>query len=140
MFSSTDQEGGPPRDLTLYGLLFAVLISEHVYFGARFLVSYAMSKVQSTGLETERKEKYMVRKRYLEESFGAENELIREEEEKTGGEYLGVGVVPEGNDGRPLDDGALSQQFWRGQSGWKESLNAGVEVMNITRGKEKKSQ
>ncbi|EPS38450.1 hypothetical protein H072_7796 [Dactylellina haptotyla CBS 200.50] len=140
MFSSAELEGGPPKDLTLYGLLLSVLLSEHVYFGARFVASYAMSKIQSMGLETERKEKYMVRKRYLEESFGAENELIRQEDEKTGGEYTGVGVVPSAKDGRPLADGDVSETFWRSQSGWKDSVDAGVQIMDIVRGKEKKTQ
>ncbi|KAF3192388.1 hypothetical protein TWF106_001527 [Orbilia oligospora] len=140
MFSSADSEGGPPKDLTLYGFLFSIMVSEHVYFGARFIVSYAMSKVQSVGLETERKEKFMVRKRYLEESFGAENELIRQEAEKTGGEYTGVGGVSSTQDGRPLDDGALSEKFWRSQSAWQDSVNAGVQIMDIVRGKDKKNQ
>ncbi|KAF3939710.1 Anoctamin-10 [Dactylella cylindrospora] len=135
MFSSAEQEGGPPKDLTLYGLLFSIIISEHVYFSAQFLVRYALSKIQSTGLETERKEKYMVRKRYLEESFGMENELIRQEDEKTGGEYTGVGVVPDAGDGRPLSDGNLSEKFWRSQSGWKDSVDAGVQIMDILKNK-----
>ncbi|KAK6501147.1 hypothetical protein TWF481_008995 [Arthrobotrys musiformis] len=139
MFSSVDSEGGTPKDWTLYGLLFSIMISEHVYFGARFVVSYALSKVQSVGLETERKEKFMVRKRYLEESFGAENELIRQEDEKTGGEYTGVGAISS-TDGRPLDDGALSENFWRSQSAWQDSVNAGVQIMDIVRGKDKKNQ
>jgi hypothetical protein len=141
MFSSSDTEGGPPQNLTLNGLLFAVLLSEHVYFGARFLVRFALSKIQSAGLETERKEKYMVRKRYLEESFGMENELIREENEKTGGEYTGVGVVGEGGQGRILNDGDLSEQFWRSQSGWKDSVQAGIEIMDsMKRNTTKKEQ
>ncbi|KAK6357887.1 hypothetical protein TWF730_007244 [Orbilia blumenaviensis] len=140
MFSSAESEGGPPKDLTLYGLLFSIMLSEHVYFGARFIVSYALSKVQSIGLETERKEKFMVRKRYLEESFGTENELIRQEAEKTGGEYTGVGGVSSTQDGRPLDDGALSEKFWRSQSAWQDSVNAGVQIMDIVRGKDKKNQ
>ncbi|RVD85297.1 uncharacterized protein DFL_003623 [Arthrobotrys flagrans] len=140
MFSSADSEGGPPKDLTLYGLLFSIMISEHVYFGARFVVSYALSKVQSVGLETERKEKFMVRKRYLEESFGTENELIRQEDEKTGGEYTGVGGVSSSQDGRPLDDGSLSEKFWRSQSAWQDSVNAGVQIMDLVRGKDKKNQ
>ncbi|KAK6532287.1 hypothetical protein TWF281_006478 [Arthrobotrys megalospora] len=140
MFSSAELEGGPPKDLTLYGLLFSIMMSEHVYFGARFIVSYALSKVQSVGLETERKEKFMVRKRYLEESFGTENELIREEDEKTGGEYTGVGGVSSTEDGRALDDGALSEKFWRSQSAWQDSVNAGVKIMDIVRGTDKKNQ
>ncbi|KAK6341664.1 hypothetical protein TWF696_008733 [Orbilia brochopaga] len=140
IFSSADLEGGPPKGLTFHGLLLSVMLSEHVYFGARFVVSYAMSKIQSVGLETERKEKYMVRKRYLEESFGMENELIRQEDEKTGGSYTGVGVVPSGQDGRPLADGDLSGKFWRSQNGWKDSVNAGVQIMDYVKKQEKKTQ
>ncbi|KAK6347814.1 hypothetical protein TWF718_005638 [Orbilia javanica] len=139
IFSSAD-EGGPPKDWTLYGLLFSIMVSEHVYFGARFIVSYALSKSRSVGLETERKEKFMVRKRYLEESFGAENELIRQEDEKTGGEYTGVGGVSSGQGGRPLDDGDLSEKFWRSQSAWKDSVDVGVQIMDLVRGTDKKNQ
>ncbi|EWC44744.1 hypothetical protein DRE_06522 [Drechslerella stenobrocha 248] len=138
IFSSAE-EGAPPKDLTLYGLLFSVMLSEHVYFGARFFVSYALSKVQSVGLETERKEKFMVRKRYIEESFGMENELIQQEDEKTGGEYTGVGVVPD-KGGRPLKGGDLSEKFWRSQGGWRDGVNTGVQIMDIVRGKSKKTQ
>ncbi|KAF3927605.1 Anoctamin-10 [Arthrobotrys entomopaga] len=140
MFSSAELEGGPPKDLTLPGLLLSVLLSEHIYFGARYLVSYAMSKIQSTGLETERKEKFMVRKRYLEESFGMESELIREEAEKTGGEYTGVGGVSTTQDGRPLDDGQLSEKFWRSQSGWKDSVDLGVKIIDIVKSRDNKKK
>jgi len=136
MFSNTEETAGlPPQNLTMYGLLLSVFFSEHIYFSAHAIVAFTMSKIQSQGLETERKEKYMVRKRYLEESFGAENELLREEDEKTGGAFTGVGVVKEGKDGRGLDEGVASAKFWSGQVEWQDSLRAGVNYIESTTAK-----
>ncbi|KAF8453652.1 plasma membrane stress response protein-like protein [Terfezia claveryi] len=69
---------GTPKSLTLWGVLAAILLSEHLYFVARMVDRLALSKIESEGLVRERRERFLVRRRYLEESMGLEASLERE--------------------------------------------------------------
>ncbi|KAI9788014.1 MAG: hypothetical protein M1816_007318 [Peltula sp. TS41687] len=62
--------GGSPSTLKGWALLLTVFFSEHLYFLVRTAVRTVLSKLDSEGLQKERRERYMVRKKYLEESIG----------------------------------------------------------------------
>jgi len=74
LFNDGSSSGPPgsPKSLTLWGVLTAILLSEHLYFAARMVVRTVLSKIESEGLVRERRERFLVRRRYLEESLGVE--------------------------------------------------------------------
>jgi hypothetical protein len=51
-------------------LLLSVLLAEHFYFVVQLAVSYVMSKMDSPGLQKERKERYIMKKRLLSQNLG----------------------------------------------------------------------
>lgn len=53
-----------------WGLLLAILLSEHFYLVVQQAVRFVMSKFDSPGLQRERKERYLMKKRMLEENLG----------------------------------------------------------------------
>lgn len=71
---SGDSEGpgGDPSNIAVWGLLLSILLSEHVYLAAQFVVRYALKQMDSPGLQKERAERFAIRKQVLEESLGPE--------------------------------------------------------------------
>lgn len=53
---------GTPREIQGWGLLLAMFFSEHIYLGIQLGMRTALGKVDSPGLQKERKERYTVRK------------------------------------------------------------------------------
>jgi hypothetical protein len=49
-----------------------MFLSENFYLAVQYAVRYVMSKVESPGLQKERRERYMIKKAMLEESIGKE--------------------------------------------------------------------
>jgi hypothetical protein len=45
-------------------------LAEHLYFAAQLAVRFVMGKVDSPGLQRERKERFQMRKKLLEETVG----------------------------------------------------------------------
>lgn len=64
--------GGTPKPLTLSVLLGWIIFSEHAYFAAKFVIRLVFDKIESAGVLKERRERFLVRKRYLEESLGVD--------------------------------------------------------------------
>ncbi|KAL1899974.1 hypothetical protein Cpir12675_001198 [Ceratocystis pirilliformis] len=52
-------------DFTAWGLLLVILLAEHLYLAMQILVRYVMSKLDSPGLQKERKERFQMKKRML---------------------------------------------------------------------------
>lgn len=46
------------------------MLAEHFYLAVQFGVRYVMSKLDSPGLQKERKERFLMKKRMLEENLG----------------------------------------------------------------------
>jgi anoctamin-10 len=67
---------GSPKPLTIAGVMTAIVLSEHIFFAAKMLVGIGFNAVESVGLLKERRERFLVRKRYLEESMGIEADEI----------------------------------------------------------------
>ena len=61
---------GNPRNITGWVLLLTILLSEHIFLLARWVVRYTLSKVDSPGLQKQRKERFAIRRQYLDEALG----------------------------------------------------------------------
>jgi len=113
---------GTPKPLTIAGVMTAIVLSEHIFFGARMLVGIVFSAIESVGVLKERRERFLVRKRYLEESMGIEADDIDTD------------VVTLGDS---VKDVSGKSGFWRAAN-VAETYGTGAEII---RGKlEKKKQ
>lgn len=67
MFGSAESTpDGTPSAITGWALLLTILCSEHMYVLARLVVRQALSQLYTGHYQKERRERFLVRKRYLE--------------------------------------------------------------------------
>jgi hypothetical protein len=72
LFNSTTKNGraaaadGSPWDIKGWALLLAILFAEHLYLLVQLVVRGVVRKLDSPGLQKERKERFAMRKRLLE--------------------------------------------------------------------------
>ncbi|KAI9786237.1 MAG: hypothetical protein M1839_007648 [Geoglossum umbratile] len=123
---------GTPWNIKAWGLLLTIFFSEHIYLLVRLGVRTALSAIESPGLEKERGARFLVRKRYLEESIGEEVASLkamvgrsadREDEAKHGSS----------------DEASVEDRFWGRQRGIEETLRVGKGIIsrNAPRGGKK---
>lgn len=77
----TKGSSGAASNVQAWGLLLAVLLAEHFYLAVQMGVRAVMERVDSPGLQRERRERYAVRMRMLGEGVGeklAQSGLHRE--------------------------------------------------------------
>ncbi|KAL8812290.1 MAG: hypothetical protein Q9223_001159 [Gallowayella weberi] len=128
---------GTPAAIKGWALLLTIFFSEHIYLLVRWGVRLVVSKVDSPGMEKERAERFMVRKRYLQDSLGedvldvppsfAEEKITREslEEDARQSSLRTTG---------PRD------HFWSRQRTWAESAKVGGNLIEKMAPKESKKQ
>ncbi|GAO16828.1 hypothetical protein UVI_02053670 [Ustilaginoidea virens] len=63
---------GTTARMTAWGGLVSILLAEHFYLLAQQVVRFVMNKVESPGLQQERKERFMTKKKLLAENLGQE--------------------------------------------------------------------
>lgn len=66
----TKGSSGAASNVQAWGLLLAVLLSEHFYLAVQMGVRAVMERIDSPGLQRERRERYAVRMRMLGEGVG----------------------------------------------------------------------
>lgn len=103
---------GMPHSLTLWGILTAILFSEHVYFATAYVVRMAMGKLESPGLLQERRERFLVRQKFLEES------LVVDEQTELGEKVAAAGQQEE--------------EFWGRQHGASGAVKAGKKIIGAS--------
>ena len=117
---------GNPSAIKGWALLLTIFFSEHIYLLLRMGVQLAISKIDSPGIEKEKGEKFMVRKRYLQETLG-ENALDlppSHSEEKITRESL----EEDARQGS-LHDMGPQDHFWKRQQSWEESAKVGISLI-----------
>jgi anoctamin-10 len=127
---------GRPGDIKLWALLLSVFASEHIYLLVRLGVRTAISKLDSENMRKERAERYMVRKRYLEETGFVD---------KKGRQSLRVSSVSSGGLMKEITRKSLEDEvresslrestpvsrFWGRQRGWEEVEKVGVGFIEM---------
>jgi anoctamin-10 len=122
LFSTPVAGQALPSALTISGVLAAIFLSEHIYFATRYIVRVALSKLDSPGLIKERQERFIVRRRFLQESLGVEKDA----------EFHGPGV----GSGIGIEEDA---EFWGRQQGAKAAIDVGKNIIRNA-GRIKKNQ
>ncbi|KAB8339152.1 hypothetical protein FH972_022088 [Carpinus fangiana] len=117
--------GGSPESLKGWALLLTVFFSEHSYLLSRWAVRTVISKLDSPGRQKERAERYRIRRKYLEESFGEQAARIAPMAEKD------AEINRRNLEDEARVSGSASQQdrFWGRQKGWHETIQVGSSLI-----------
>ncbi|TWU76631.1 hypothetical protein ED733_008259 [Metarhizium rileyi] len=67
---SHDGMRGTASQITAWGALLSIFLAEHFYLMTQLAVRFVMSKVESPGIQQERKERYLMKKKLLTENIG----------------------------------------------------------------------
>lgn len=129
--------GGTPSEIKGWALLLTIFFSEHIYLALRLAIRFGISKLDSPGMQKERAEKFMIRKRYLEETMGADSTEVppHHAEEK----ITRASLEEEARQGS-LHSTGPEVRFWRRQRSWEESAKVGAGLIEKMAPAESKKQ
>ncbi|KAI6710837.1 hypothetical protein JHW43_006631 [Diplocarpon mali] len=117
---------GTPWDIKAWGLLLTIFFSEHLYLAVKLGVRKALSKLDSPGLQKERSERYLMRKKYLEETVGREQASLTAVGGIAAGEKMSRNPLEdEARESTLWGHGALEENFWGRQRGQAETIAIG---------------
>ncbi|KAF2473063.1 DUF590-domain-containing protein [Lindgomyces ingoldianus] len=110
---------GHPSNITGWALLLSVMLSEHLFILLRWGVRIAISKLDSPGLQKERRERFLVRKQYFEESLSQVGRLPKMADL---GEKITRESLEEDARRASLKASTPEDRFWSRQKGWRETV------------------
>ena len=117
---------GTPATIKGWALLLTVFFSEHIYLVVRMAIRLAISKLDSPGMQKERAERFMVRKRYLEESLGTDAmELPPTKAPEITRSSLEADARQDS-----LRTSNPEEHFWHRQRSWEESAKVGAGLID----------
>lgn len=125
---------GTPKNLSGWTLMVTIFFSEHAYLFVRYVVRYAITQLDSPGRQKERQEKFLVRKRYLDEALGDQAARLGQpqdglaslqhvnrrtlEEEARASSLQGAGAA------------RIEKRFWLRQRSWEETVKVGNRLID----------
>ncbi|XDG07101.1 hypothetical protein ABKA04_006716 [Annulohypoxylon sp. FPYF3050] len=131
------EHGGPrgdPSNIVVWGLLLSILLSEHVYLAAQFIVRYTLDQMDSPGLQKERAERFSMRKQVLEESLGSDITEKLIPPTPAAGEKITRESLE--NEARRISvSGGATPEilFWLRQQGMDETIQIGRNLISQTK-------
>ncbi|KAL9003341.1 MAG: hypothetical protein Q9188_003791 [Gyalolechia gomerana] len=128
---------GTPASIQGWALLSTVFFSEHVYLLVRWGVHLAVSKMDSPGMEKERAERFMVRKRYLQDALGQDVVDVPPDHTE---EKITRASLEEDARQSSLRTTSPQDHFWSRQRSWEESAKVGANLIEKMAPKESKKQ
>ena len=117
-WNSENGPNGSPSNIHLWALLVTVFFSEHLFILFRWGVRIVLSKVDSPGLQKERRERYLVRKQYFEDNLSSLKNLPSLS--GSGGEISRKSLEEDARQSS-LRETTPETMFWGRQRGWRES-------------------
>ena len=128
---------GNPSTIKGWALLLTIFFSEHLYILLRMGIQLAISKIDSPGMEKERGERFITRKRYLQETLG--NNALDLPPSDSGKEITRASLEEEARQGS-LHTMGPQDHFWKRQQGWEESAKVGANLIDRMAPDESKKQ
>lgn len=113
---------GHPSNITAWALLLSMLASEHLFFLVRWGIRIAISKLDSPGLQKEKRDRYLVRKQYFEENL---TKLEKFPKMADAGGDISRESLEEDARQASLRASNPETRFWSRQKGWKETIAVG---------------
>jgi len=124
MFSNDDvRPDGSPNGIKAWALLLTITLSEHVFLVVRWTIRLAIGKLDSGGKQKERREKYLLRRKYFEESLSKLDKLPVMEEK--GDDHITIQSLEEDQRNLSVKEATVEDKFWSRQKGWKETVSVG---------------
>jgi len=128
---------GTPKDIQGWALLLTIFCSEHIYLAVRLAVRLAISKMDSPGMQKERAERFMVRKRYFQESFGEDAMELSPPMDR---EKITRATLEEEARQSSMRASGPPDHFWARQQTWEESARVGAGLIESMAPAESKKQ
>lgn len=128
---------GTPADIKGWALLLTIFFSEHIYLAVRLAVRLAISKMDSPGMQSERAERFMVRKRYFQEAFG--EDAMELPPPMDPGKITRATLEEEARQSSMKATGP-QDHFWNRQRSWEESAQVGAGFIDTMAPAESKKQ
>ncbi|RMZ77171.1 hypothetical protein DV737_g4506, partial [Chaetothyriales sp. CBS 132003] len=147
MFSGSSDGLGPdgrPHAIKAWGLLLSILLSEHIFLVVRVLVRTIIGSLDSASLRKERSERFMVRKKYLDDA-GLGGDAARPQspaspppaanafsDAKAGDVLAEITRQSLEEDARQesVHDSSPSSRFWAHQRSWRETEKVGLDLID----------
>ncbi|TGO36469.1 hypothetical protein BHYA_0124g00300 [Botrytis hyacinthi] len=124
---------GTPSKMTGWGVLLTMFFSEHIYLTLRRGIRLALSKIDSPGLQRERRERFAVRKQYLQETISQEAAEKAASGGITNGEKISRNTLEEeARESSLRGHGTAEERFWQRQRGQGETIAMGRSFINKT--------
>lgn len=130
---------GKPHMLKLGSLMLCVFFSEHIYLVIQMAVRTAIAKLDSSNYQKERSERFVIRKRYLEEAglgdmikpvtSGPNSPLLAQDGEKMGS-IISRSSLEEDARNESLRESNPNSRFWHHQQGWQETEKVGLKLID----------
>ncbi|ELR09701.1 hypothetical protein VC83_06251 [Pseudogymnoascus destructans] len=121
---------GSPRQLAGWALLLTMFFAEHIFLAVKLAVRYGLSKIDSPGQQKLRRERFSIKRKYLEEALGKADAERFVGDSFTAGEKI---------DRRSLEDearrstltgqGTPEDRFWARQRGPAETIGVGKRLI-----------
>ena len=125
---------GSPHQIKGWALLLSIFFSEHLFLVVQWMVRLAISKLDSPGLQKERRDRYNVRQQYFEESL---NETANLPTMSDLNRTINRKNLEEDARQSSLHDSKVEDRFWGRQRGWQETAAVGKNLIDSAPGGEK---
>lgn len=121
---------GSTGQIKAWVVLLSIFLAEHFYLITQMIVRYLMSKVESPGLQKERKEKYLMKKRLLEETLQQEvHEKAATPGIAQGEEITRAALEEEARKASKRGAGGPEDVFWQRQRGINDTIQVGRSMI-----------
>ncbi|CAO2658253.1 Nn.00g059760.m01.CDS01 [Neocucurbitaria sp. VM-36] len=117
---------GNPSNIQLWALLLTVFFSEHLFILFRWGVRIVLSKLDSPGLQKERRDRFLVRKQYFEENLSALEKIPKMSD--NGGAITRKSLEEDARQAS-LQASTPEIRFWGRQKGWRETASVARDLI-----------
>ncbi|KAG5656493.1 hypothetical protein KAF25_000080 [Fusarium avenaceum] len=121
---------GTPSPLTAWGLLLSILFAEHFYLVVQLAVRFVLDKLDSPGVQKERKERFLMKRKLLEENIG---QGASEESSVPGIDHsekiTRQALEEEARQTSIRGHGTPEETFWQRQRGMNETIDVGRRMI-----------
>ena len=130
---------GRPSQLKGWALLLTIFLSEHIFLIVQVGVRTAISKLDSASMRKDRSERFMIRRKYLEEAgLGAAVASVTsppqsplQNKSSQNVEQITRQSLEEDARQGSLREANPATRFWGRQKGWSESEKVGLNLIDV---------
>ncbi|KAG6005572.1 hypothetical protein E4U21_007831 [Claviceps maximensis] len=123
---------GTASQITAWGFLLSVFLAEHFYLLMQRVVRTVMSKVESPGVQRERRERYLLKKKLLAENLGQEvTPIAGMPGDAVAEKITREALEEEARETSIRGHGGPGEMFWQRQRGMDDTLLIGRKLIEV---------